>query len=251
MSQLNINSSGIPEVKVLQSFKEPIWFHYPNILFSNGAWRRLLGVRGDLASILNAVMRWAIYLGLISFALTSDLKSLYAIIATAIITYFIWFIEARKEQEFQEQFITDGEMVYYDQDDGVQRKVVYPTVDNPFMNPLLTDYIDRPNRIAASSTTEDLTGKIACDVNSKFYFNLYRDVDDIWEKENSQRQFYTTAATTIPNDQETFAKWCYGRVPTCKEGNGFQCVANNFDWLKDSYARNGIVPPFMELNPDY
>ena len=34
----------------------------------------------------------------------------------------------------------------------------------------------------------------------------------------SSRQFYTNPSTTIPNDQESFAKWCYGDMPSCKDG---------------------------------
>ena len=28
------------------------------------------------------------------------------------------------------------------------------------------------------------------------------------------------------NDRDTFMKWCYQTPPTCKEGNGLQCAAN-------------------------
>ena len=41
------------------------------------------------------------------------------------------------------------------------------------------------------------------------------------------RQFIVNPIRTIPNKQMEFAKWCYGRPKTCKEGNGLQCVANN------------------------
>ena len=33
---------------------------------------------------------------------------------------------------------------------------------------------------------------------------------------------------SIPNDQGNFAKWLYGTMPTCKEGNGLQCAANQY-----------------------
>ena len=40
----------------------------------------------------------------------------------------------------------------------------------------------------------------------------------------SSRQFYTNPSTTIPNDQEAFAKWLYyNPEKTCKEGNGLEC----------------------------
>lgn len=31
--------------------------------------------------------------------------------------------------------------------------------------------------------------------------------------------FYATASTQIPNAQTEFAKWCYGDMPSAKEGN--------------------------------
>ena len=31
--------------------------------------------------------------------------------------------------------------------------------------------------------------------------------------------FYTTPNTTIPNDQDKFAKFCYGNMPSNKENN--------------------------------
>ena len=52
------------------------------------------------------------------------------------------------------------------------------------------------------------------------------DIDDIYSKYNSQRQFYTMPNTSIPNKQKEFALWLYNRGPTCKEGNGYQCFAN-------------------------
>ena len=32
--------------------------------------------------------------------------------------------------------------------------------------------------------------------------------------------------TEAMNKQTEFAKWCYATPPTCKEGNGLQCAAN-------------------------
>ena len=37
--------------------------------------------------------------------------------------------------------------------------------------------------------------------------------------EYSMRNFYTTASTTIPNDQEGFSKFLYGDMISAKEGN--------------------------------
>lgn len=249
MSQPAISGTGKPMIVLPEIVKEPFWFEDPRVLFIKGAWRRILPAKGDMNAMLNTVMRWTIYISLVLYLWKRSITFLFAIPAVGIVSYLVWWNETRKQRILEKFIIEDGEQVYMDPDEGIHRTVVYPTIDNPFMNPLLTDYIDRPNRIAANNTTDDMRRSLREEINQKFYFNLYRDVDDIWEKDNSQRQFYTMPATTIPNDQGTFAEWCYGRVPTCKEGNGFQCVANNWDWLKDSYARNGVVPPFTEIAP--
>ena len=39
--------------------------------------------------------------------------------------------------------------------------------------------------------------------------------------------FYATANTTIPNDQKGFAEFCFGQMPSCKEGDGLQCLKDN------------------------
>ena len=63
-------------------------------------------------------------------------------------------------------------------------------------------------------------------IDTKFNNDLYRDANDIFGKNNSQRQFYTVPGGSIPNDQEAFTKWLYQTPPTCKEGNKVQCFAN-------------------------
>ena len=63
-------------------------------------------------------------------------------------------------------------------------------------------------------------------VENNFEEDLYKDVNDIFGKNNSQRQYYTMPGNSVPNDRDTFMKWCYQTPPTCKEGNGLQCAAN-------------------------
>jgi hypothetical protein len=113
-------------------------------------------------------------------------------------------------------------------------RCVKPTIENPFMNALNFDPRNR---------------KPACQVNSPqkmseieqlFNTGLYRSASDIFGKNNSQREFYVMPVTTFPNDQEGFAKWLYGTPPTCKEGNGAQCVAN----IMDTFNRRLETPGY-------
>ena len=83
------------------------------------------------------------------------------------------------------------------------------------MNVLLTDYKFNPNRKKACTRREDAL--IKQKIESKFDKYLYKNVDDIYNKGNSQRQYFTMPYTTIPNNQEDFAKWCYNQKPIKKE----------------------------------
>ena len=60
-------------------------------------------------------------------------------------------------------------------------------------------------------------------VEDKFNSTLFQDPSDIFNKNNSQRQFYTMPNTSAYNKQDEFAKWCYGLPKTCKEGNFENC----------------------------
>jgi hypothetical protein len=100
-----------------------------------------------------------------------------------------------------------------------------PTENNPFMNPEIYDY-NTKNSIDSCGSYNNKG--IQRDIDKKFNTDLYRDVNDIFGKSNSQRQFYTVPGSGIPNDQSSFAKWLYLTPRTCKEGNGLQCAANQY-----------------------
>jgi hypothetical protein len=98
---------------------------------------------------------------------------------------------------------------------------VKPNVNNPFMNP---NVIQNTNNDIKACFIDD--AKIKKQINNFFKDPVYKDVNDIYDTNYSQRQFYTMPSTTIPNDQEGFGKWLYSRRKTCKENNGEQCFNN-------------------------
>ena len=87
-----------------------------------------------------------------------------------------------------------------------------PSINNPFMNPNITDY---DNDIPAACNVED--DEIQDEIKVNYNYSLYQDVDELWERVNSQRQFYTVPNTTVPNNQTEFANWLYKIPQTCKE----------------------------------
>jgi hypothetical protein len=104
---------------------------------------------------------------------------------------------------------TMDEMRIYD-----SNKCRLPTEDNPFMNPTVDDF-NKENVPVACNVDDDEIKNIGKKINDSFNADLYRDIEDVFNKKNSQRQFFTVAHS-VPNDQEAFARWCYKFPPTCK-----------------------------------
>ena len=207
-----------------KKINDKFWYEDPNILF---AFNRLTEFfpTPDMTVYekLNSVTRLAFYVSIVMYAYTGNYLWLFVVIGTFITTYLI-FKNSDNVNKTIDLFKNMGDKKY-------PVKFVEPTRDNPFMNVLMTDYEDNVNRESSIKKSTQYNPKLAKKIEDKFGINLYKDLSDVYGKENSQRQFYTTPVTTIPNDQGKFAKWLYNTPKTCKEGNGSQCVANNYEPL--------------------
>lgn len=106
--------------------------------------------------------------------------------------------------------------------------------NNPFSNVLLTDYENNPTKKPAPAaynayTNADILGqakefvKQANPDQPDIADKLFKDLGEELQFEQSMRPFYSNPATTIPNDQQAFADFCYGSMVSCKEGNMFAC----------------------------
>ena len=181
----------------------------------------------DFNRKLNSLLRLSIYFAIIMYVLDqTNSKMFYIPFVVAIFTYIL-------SQKYQETFIgqinTDlmndinhknDENDHNDLISKFSKNCNIPTKENPFMNPLLTDL---NTEYFEKEACDSYNNKgIQREIEKNFTNDLIRDVNDIFGKENSQRQFYT-----IPkHDQGSFARWLYATPPTCKEGNGLQCAAN-------------------------
>ncbi len=94
-----------------------------------------------------------------------------------------------------------------------------PTGANPFMNVLLTEIGDNPNRPPAQNG-EFMKRQFS----NQFQERLYGDPSDVFQHTQNQRVWVVNPSTSIPNDRESLQNWLY-RVPgrTCKEGNSRVC----------------------------
>ena len=132
---------------------------------------------------------------------------------SSVATYYIYYTQEKNMELFFNSNKNSNENVIQRAKIDENKSAVLPTTENPFMNiNLITD--DKQKPAPAPSWNND---KIQKEIENKFNFNLYRDVGDLYGKSNSQREFYTMPSTTIPNNQTSFAKWCYSTGPTCKE----------------------------------
>jgi hypothetical protein len=190
------------------------------------------------AEQINSIIRLAIYIGIILSFVYKNYLFLYIPIIVMVGSIIVYYSSSPKVRESYNMNLPPPQP-NYDYNELVEQKIkeenpqescVPPTDENPFMNFLLSDDPRRPPACQPSNP------KIKEQIQEKFHKNLFMDVNDIYNKQNSQREFYTMPSTTIPNEQGNFAKWLYGLPPTCKEGNGAMCVAGNTERLNgESY----------------
>lgn len=179
---------------------DKFWLEDASVLFSvKGGRKRFLEFypRAGMNNIdiLNSITRFSLYLALL-FLMFIDWNSYYFFIPIILIILclVVYKIEISDVRSISNQV--------------VKPTCTKPSKTNPMMNVLLYDYIDaeHSDKPAACLHDDPETKK---EVNKNFYDNLFVNVDDIYENRNSQRQFYTMPVSTIPNDQDSFAKWCY------------------------------------------
>lgn len=93
-----------------------------------------------------------------------------------------------------------------------------PTVDNPFTNIVFSDYLDSGNLAEPCNIDDD---DVPNQMQNLYNSSIYRNLEDVWERENSQRIFYTVPIQTVPNSQTDFANWLYKTGPSCKDNTQY------------------------------
>lgn len=164
---------------------------------------------------LNAIMRMGIYTGAILFLIKNNYQYLAIPVLIGLFTVFIY----KTQLDNLELFFTSYDSVTNRQNKEVltqnREPQTAPSQDNPFMN-----YIhgvpnqDTSRPPAAKSYNNDY---VKNEIENNFNHNLYRNVDDIYNKSHGQLNFHTQPVTTVTNDQNAFASWLYRTGPTLKE----------------------------------
>lgn len=96
-----------------------------------------------------------------------------------------------------------------------ERKACSPsTPNNPFSNATVGALLGDEGRAPACSYD---TPGVAEEIRNNFNKGLFRNLEDIYEVENSQRQYVTQPVTTSAPDTIAFAQFLFGNKRTCKE----------------------------------
>ena len=207
---------------------ELFWYRDINSLLTLNNLTKFIPNKGyTLDENLNAVVRLSIYLSLVLVLLNNEINYLVLVMCSFLITFFIF---SSTKKDILENYKSADEIA--------------PSINNPFMNIMMDDYTKNPDRKIPDDIVNNL--QLQQDIDRKFNHNLFKDSSDIYNKGNSQRQFYTMPVTTIPNKQKEFAEACYKTGETCREGNGAQCVGNIWTGPRDwGGGRGGVMPPHL------
>lgn len=191
---------------------EMFWLDNPYILFNNMdlAVKFIPQSSMSLDEQLNASLRFSVYFSTLIFIARQDPRVLFFIVFVALFTILIKKNDdkklSNKKQVMEKLDVSRNKY-------GNNLFCELPTKDNPFMNVMLSDHKNFPNRPPACNVTNDAIKKM---MENKFDNGTFRDIDDIYGRKTSSRPFYTMPSTTIPNDQKLFAESLYMTKPPNK-----------------------------------
>lgn len=170
---------------------------------------------------LNSITRFSIYLGI--FLSMIRKKPVYLLVGLCgmFLTYFI-FKNSEKKIELKK----------IEEEEEEKSKCLYPTAKNPFANPVITDF---GTKKAMKSVCDSGDPEVQKKMNDYYDINLYKDANDVFNNQNSQRQFYTLPE----NDQDKFGKWLFGNNEICKDSNN--CI-------EEDLRRNPFNTSFPDIS---
>jgi len=220
-----------------------IWINDPTILLKknqlNQVWPKTSMSRNEK---INAITRLVIVLSVLGFLITQSLNFFVTGGITLGVILVLYYakdfkkddsINKNKGTKTQEGFTNPK--IYQ----AMKNEFTNPTSKNPLMNVLLPEISDDPHRKRAAPAynravekkinkdTEDFVMS-NFDNDKKIKNKLFSSLGDSLEFEDfGQYNFYATANTRVPNDQHSFAEFCYGGMTSGKEGNDFDLIKNN------------------------
>ena len=239
----------------------PFWSNDPTILFNKESILQVWPTQQmTFEAKLNAISRIVIVMSLLGFIFTRNWNLIIIGIVTLAIIFTLYKLRKQslvssliKKEGFsvnpsmQPSALSPSPMLT----DPVTLKSVlrsnfHPTTKkNPFGNVLLTDINDDPNRLAAApSFNPDVYDDIDKAVKKQTQMlnpgiintnkQLYGDLKDNYDLDNSMMQFYSMPNTRVTNDQGAYAEYLYGNMPSGKSSGpdgAFARVQDNYRYI--------------------
>lgn len=228
---------GIYE-KSVDSTQTVFWGDNPNVLMQSMDFFPSNSM--TFVEQINALTRGILMVSILLSFLFQRISFLVIGCGTVFLVWVYYVSRKTKKEGFKEGFTDAYDAILHDlSGDVVEDAIVFdiPRSRNPFANVLVTDYMDRPNKLPAppieeSKTSDDILEKAKLmvqqahpnfpDISDRLFSNL----GDNYQFEQSMQPFYSNSVTTIPSDRKAFTDFCYGDLISCKEGNLFACARN-------------------------
>lgn len=204
---------------------------------------------------LNAITRLIILITILGYILTMSSRIIFVGILTLVVIFVLFNMRKKK---LTKEMMNEGFLVQGSKNDSSNTTNSADTISldailkdeykegnkkNPFSNVLLTEIMDTPDRKAAPPSfnvdvDEDITKNIKRSVQfmnpdiKNTNKQLYGDLWQNFELDQSNRVFYSTANTKVSNDQSAFAQFLYNDLKySSKESTADGALAR----VQDSY----------------
>jgi len=150
------------------------------------------------AERLNSTVRFAIYFASLFFlttGVTTYMLAIPIVMALSVVFYYYY-----PNGTTIEPFKIDM------RDKKSREPYTMPTANNPFMNVLLTEILDDPNRGDAAPTNRR---DVKADIYKSFQktTDIYMDTTDLFDQSQAMRTFHTLQSAKVPNDLDGFKQW--------------------------------------------
>jgi hypothetical protein len=226
----------------------PFWLNEPTILFEK---KHIMDIwpNQNMSNMekLNAISRFVIIASILGYLITLNIGIIFVCIVTLGVIAILYHVQSNKikidekakdmPEKVKESFTN---AILYNE---VKDEYTNPKDNNPLMNVLLPEISYNPTRNEAApaynaevekkinkSTKDYVVDTTFSDETAKqkeyIRRKLFSDLGDNYSFDYSMRNFYTNPNTTIPNDQEGFANFCFGDMISAKEGNEFALGRN-------------------------
>ena len=203
------------------------WLENPNILLNKNYLTEIWPNNDfDLARKLNAITRIIVIMAILGYFLTKSIYIPVSAIVSLVVLVIIYKSKKETKAQTKEGFLSNS-VQKNELNKILEKEFTMPTKKNPVMNVLMNEYKENPKRKpAAPSYNNEVQAEINDNVKSQDK-RLFKNLGDNLSFESSMRNFYAMPNTQIPNNQKEFAEFCYGNMPSCKEGDALQCSKNN------------------------